>query len=211
MADGAVRFRVRSGAGEVRRAAPALALIALLAACGGPSDTLEGDLAAASEIIQLPAAAAEPIGRDRYGFTNPSSEATIDVFSVDASVAQRFEVFDAPRADPIEFVRNPVSLGALANVLDPADTLVVILIPLIDPTRDFSVDFDGFLIALDSTGTVVATDYPDDTGQRLDQLFEFGRSEGREPAEILAIAARGVNAAEPTATESESLSILFGG
>lgn len=195
----------------MKRTTAALALIALLAACGGPSDTLEGDLAAASEIIAIPVSQAEPIGRDRYGFTNPSSEATIDVFSVDASAAERFEVFDAPRGDPIEFVRNPVSLGALANVLDPADTLVVILIPLIDPTRDFGVDFDGFMIALDSTGAVVAADYPDDTQERLEQLFAFGRDEGHEPADILAIAAIGVNAAEPTTVESEAVSILFGG
>jgi hypothetical protein len=182
-----------------------------LSACGGPSDTLEGDLAAASEIIQVPAAAVEPVARDRYGFTNPSSEPTLDVFEVGASRAERFEVFEAPRADPIEFVRNPVSLGALANVLDPADTVVVILIPLIDPTRDFRIAFDAFFVSIDGSGSVVAADYTDDTRDRLNELFEFGRNEGYRPAEILAIAARGVNADPPSALEQETVAILFGG
>lgn len=195
----------------MRRVATALALTSMLTACGGPSDTLEGDLAAASEIIQIPASAAEPVARDRYGFTNPDSEATLDVFEVDASTAQRFDVFDAPRADPIEFVRNPVSRGASANVLEPAETVVVILIPLIDPTRDFGVGFDAFFVSLDAAGSVVASDYPDDTGERLQQLFEFGRSEGHQPAEILAIAARGLNADPPSPSEDEAVGILFGG
>lgn len=194
----------------MRRAAAALAIVGLLTGCGGRSDTLEGDLAAASEIIQAPVGAVEPVARDRYGFTSPSSEATLDVFEVDASLVDRFEVFDAPRADPIEFVRNPLSLGAVANVLDPADSLVVILIPLIDPTRDFRVGFDAFFIALDGSGSVVATDYPEETGDRLGRLFEFGRAEGYEPAEILAIAAQGVNADPPSQVEAEAVGILFG-
>ena len=194
----------------MRRAVTALAVLGLLTACGGRSDTLEGDLAAASEIIEVRAAAVEPVARDRYGFTSPNSEATLDVFEVDASLAERFEVFEAPRSDPIEFVRNPVSLGALANVLDVADSLVVILIPLIDETRDFRVGFDAFFIALDATGRVVATDYPDDTGGRLEQLFEFGRIEGYGPAEILRVAAVGVNADRRSPLEAEAVEILFG-
>ena len=106
----------------MRQVVAVFAVVGLLSACGGRSDTLEGDLAAASEIIQVPAAAVEPVALDRYGFTSPNAEATIDVFEVDASLAERFEIFEAPRADPIEFVRNPVSLGALANVLDPSST-----------------------------------------------------------------------------------------
>jgi len=135
----------------------------------------------------------------------------IEQGEVDAAMADRFEVFDAPRADVIEFVRNPVSLGALANVLDPAETVVVILIPLLDPTRDFWVDFDAFFISLDSAGSVVAGDYPDSTIDRLDELFEFGREEGRQAAEILAIAAQGVNADPPSPVETEAVEILFGG
>ena len=193
----------------MRRVAAALTVAVLVSACGGPSDTLEGDLAAASEIIQVPAVALEPVARDRYGFTNPDSEATLDVFEVNAAAAGRFEVFEAPRADPIEFVRNPVSLGALVNVLDSAETVVVILIPLIDPTRDFRIAFDARFISLD--GAVVASDFSDETMERLDDLFEFGRAEGLDPAEILAIAAQGVNADPPAAFEEEAVAILFGG
>lgn len=195
----------------MRSLAAALLVTSLVAACGGSSDTLEGDLAASSEVIEVPVAAAEPITRDRYGFTNPNSEATLDVFSIDASTAERFDVFEAPRGDPIEFVRNPVSLGALGNLLDPAETVVVILIPLIDPTRDFAIGFDAFFISLDAAGLVVAADYPDDTQERLSDLFEFGRGEGRSPAEILAIAARGLNADPPSPLEEDAVAILFDG
>ena len=99
----------------------------------------------------------------------------------------------------------------MANVLEQAETVVVILIPLIDPTRDFGVGFDAFFISLDASGTVVAADYPDDTGERLNDLFEFGRNEGYQPAEILAIAAQGVNADPPSSLEQEAVAILFGG
>ena len=187
-----------------------MAFALLAASCGGLSDTIETDLAAASEIIEIPVAAAEPIGRDRYGFTNPNSEATIDVFEVDAALASRFAVFEAPRADVIEFVRNPVSLGALANVLDPAETIVVILIPLLDPTRDFGIDFDAFFVSLDGAGSVVAADYPEATIERLDGLFDFGRDGGYQPAEILAIAAQGVNATTRTAFQDQAIAILLG-
>lgn len=188
----------------------AAALVVLLSACGGHSDTIESDLAAASEIIHIPASAAEPIGRDRYGFTNPNSEATLDVFEVAAAGVDRFEVFQAPRADPIEFVRNAPSLGALANVLEPAESVVVILIPLLDPTRDFRVDFDARFISLDGSGSVVAADYPDATIDRLGSLFDFGRGEGYEPAESLAITAQGINSDVPSPIEDQAVTILLG-
>ena len=129
---------------------------------------------------------------------------------MEAADASRFEVFSAPRDDVIEFVRNPVSRGALANVLDPADSLVVILIPLLDPTRDFRVDFDAFFIALDESGAVVASDYSETTTERLDELFDLGRGSGLEPAEMLALTARAINAESPTGLESEALAILRG-
>ena len=145
-----------------------------------------------------------------YGFTSPSAEATIDVFDVDAAQASRFDVFTAPRGESIRFVRNPVSRGPLTGVLDAADSLVIVLIPLLDPTRDFGVDFDAFFISLDASGRVVAADYPDGAIDRLDDLFEFGRQEGYQPAEILAVAAQGVNAEVRTGREDEAVTILFG-
>jgi hypothetical protein len=194
----------------VRRALAAAIAFGVVVACGGEADTIEGDLAAASEIIQVQASVAEPIGRDRYGFTNPNSEATIDVFEMDAAQASRFDVFTAPRSDSIRFVRNPVSHGPVAGVLDPADSLVIILIPLLDPTRDFLVDFDAFFISLDASGAVVASDYPDSTNATFDSLFDLGRREDLEPGEILAITAQAINAETPVGIEAEALSILRG-
>lgn len=184
--------------------------LSVAVACGGGSDTIEGDLAAASEIIQVSAALVEPIGRDRYGFTSPNAEATIDVFEVEADQVDRFDIFTAPRSDSIRFVRNPVSQGPLTGVLDPADSLVIVLIPLLDPTRDFGVDFDAFFISLDASGAVVASDFTASTNTRLDGLFDLGRTSGLEPAEILAISARAVNTDSPAGIEAEALSVLRG-
>ncbi|HEY5651192.1 MAG TPA: hypothetical protein VIW46_07050 [Acidimicrobiia bacterium] len=194
----------------MRRAVAAALALSVAVACGGESDTIEGDLAAASEIVQIPASAAEPIKRDRYGFTSPSAEATIDVFDVDAAQASRFDVFTAPRGESIRFVRNPVSRGPLTGVLDAADSLVIVLIPLLDPTRDFGVEFDAFFIALDASGAVVASDYESSTNSRLDALFRLGRGAGLEAGEILAITAQAVNAENPSGIEAEALSILRG-
>jgi hypothetical protein len=188
----------------------AAVVFGILAACGGETDSIEGDLAAASEIVEIPVSAAAPTGRDRYGFTNSNSEATIDVFEVEAALAARFDVFEAPRGEVIRFVRNPVSRGALAGVLEGSDSVVAILIPLLDPTRDFGVDFDAFFISLDASGSVIASDYTETTNARLDALFDFGRAEGLAPAEVLALTARAINADTLTNLESEAVGLLRG-
>lgn len=184
----------------------------LLIACGGPQDTLEGDLAATTQVAQVNAELMEPVGRDRYGFTNPSSEPTLDVFEVDARSADRIGVYPTPpESDRIRFVRNPVSRGALGTILDEADSVVVLMIPLLDPTRDLDVNFDAFFVALDSDGEVVSSDYSDETTELLSELIVYGTSQNLRPVEVLAAAARGLNAEAPTDLEREAAAIIIGG
>lgn len=190
------------------------ALIAglLLVACGGPQDTLEGDLAATTEVAQIGVDLMEPIGRDRYGFTNPSSEPTLDVFEIDARSADRLGVYPTPPgSDLIRFVRNPVSRGVLGSILDQAESVVVLMIPLLDPTRDLQVDFDAFFIAMDADGDVVASDYSDETTQLLSDLIVYGSSQDLRPVEVLAAATRGLSAEAPTDIEREAAAIVNGG
>ncbi len=185
---------------------------ASLIACGGPQDTIEGDLAATTQVAQIDVELLEPIGRDRYGFTNPTSEPTLDAFEVDARVADRVGVYPTPPgSDMIRFVRNPVSRGVLGTILDSADSIVVLLIPLLDPTRDLRIDFDAFFVALDVDGNVVASDYADETTEILSELIEFGQTENLRPIEVVAAAVRGLNGEAPTDVERDAAEIVAGG
>lgn len=184
----------------------------VLLACGGPQDTLEGDLAATTQVVQIDVELMEPIGRDRYGFTNPSSEPTLDVFEFEAQSADRLGVYPTPPdGDLIRFVRNPVSRGTLGGILDPADSIVVLMIPLLDPTRDLDVDFDAFFVAINADGEVVASDYSDETTQLLSDLFIYGDSQDLRPVAVLVAAVRGLATEAPTEVEREAAAIITAG
>lgn len=199
-----------------RRTRGRLLLVGLVmgtvAACGGTPDTIETDLAAAIEVIDVPVDLLEPTQRDRYGFTNPTSEASLDVFEVPTDQTTRTGTFgDPPATDVLRFVRNPVLRGAVGNILDVSETVTVIVIPLIEPTRDFGVDFDALFIGLDPSGEVTVADFSDESVRRLDQLFELGRDRSQTPGEMLALAAGGINSESPSAEEAEAASIVIGG
>lgn len=211
MEDGSAGIRLRRGHDKVRRSIAVFALAASIA-CGGPQDTIEGDLAATTQVAQIDVGLMEPVGRDRYGFTSPSSEPTLDVFEIDARSADRLGVYPtSPGDERIRFVRNPVARGALGGILDPADSVVVLMIPLLDPTRDLDVDFDAFFVALDAEGNVVASDYADETTELLSELIEFGEGESMRPVEVLAAAVRGLSVEAPTDLERRAAAIITGG
>lgn len=167
----------------------ALAMVALLAAgCGGDNgeDRLEGDLAATTEVIQVPVELVEPVAKDRYGFV-ASTENRIDAFVIPTSELERFGTYtDPPPADSVRFVRDPIAYGALAPVLDPATEMVILLIPLLDPTQELQIGFDARFIGLGADGSVVSSDYDTATEERLDEAFEQARSEGIAEAAALA-------------------------
>lgn len=166
----------------------ALAMVVLLAAgCGGDSgDRLQGDLAATTEVLQVPVDLVEPVAKDRYGFVT-STENRIDAFVIPASEVERFGTYtEPPPAESVRFVRDPIARGALAPVLDPASEMVILLIPLLDPTQELQIAFDARFIGIDADGSVVSSDYDDETEDRLDEIFEQARAEGIEEAAALA-------------------------
>ena len=174
------------------RVAATIALVSLvLGACGGSGETaLLDDLGAATEIVQAPVSVVEPVGKDRYAFV-ASTENRIDAFVIDSSEVQRFGTYREPQpADEVRFVRDPIARGALAPVIDPASEMVILLIPLLDPTQELLIDFDARFIGLDEEGAVVTSDFEPDVDERLGELFELARSEGVPEAEALAAAAR---------------------
>lgn len=195
---------------RARRLLVGLAMAAAVA-CGGTPDTIETDLSAAIEVIDVPVDLLEPTERDRYGFTNATSESSLDVFEVPADQITRTGTFgDPPETDLLRFVRNPVLRGALGNILDVSETVTVIVIPLVEPTRDLDVDFDALFVGLDSSGEVTVADYSDETVERLDRLFELGRDRSQTPGEMLALAARGINSESASSQEAEAASIVLG-
>ena len=183
----------------------------LLAACGDSRVPIETDLQAATEIIQGPAAVMEPVGRDEYGFVR-SQEPTLDAFTVATDTVARFGTFADPAIrTQLSFVRNPVSRGPLGRVLDTSEFVIVIMIPLLDPTRALGIGFDAAFIGLDADGNVVASDFDAATDTRLQALFDEGRSRGMSPAEILASAAIGLNGGTITGLQSDAATLLKDG
>lgn len=170
------------------RSLVALTVAALLAGCGGgdTEDRLEGDLAATTEVIQVAVDLVEPVARDRYGFVT-STENRIDAFVIAVSEVERYGTYaEPPPADSVRFVRDPIARGALAPVLDPATEMVIMLIPLLDPTQELQIGFDARFIGLDADGSVVSSDYDDEVENRLDEMFEQARAEGITEAAALA-------------------------
>ena len=163
----------------------------VVAACGGGSnDSLVDDLAATTQVVGADADVVEPVSKDRYGFV-ASTENRIDAFVIPAADVDVYGTYAEPRpAESVRFVRDPVARGALANVLDPATELVIMLIPLLDPTQELLIDFDARFIALDGSGAVVASDYDIEFETRLDELFALAREEGVDEAAALAAAAQ---------------------
>lgn len=161
------------------------------AACGGGSgDALVDDLRATTQVVGADVGVVEPVAKDRYGFV-ASTENRLDAFVIPSSDVEVYGTYAEPSTgESVRFVRDPVSRGALAGVLDPATELVIVLIPLLDPTQELLIDFDSRFIALDGSGAVVASDYDVEFEARLDELFGLAREEGVEEAAALAAAAQ---------------------
>lgn len=183
-------------------------LTVAVAGCGNDRVQIESDLGAATEVIQAPVALLEPFGADEYGYVN-SQELTISAFLVASHDVARFGTYLEP-ADvaSIGFVRNPVARGAMSPLVDVSDSVVVVLIPLLDPTRVNQFQLDAALIGIDGDGNLVGSDYDEATERRLQALFEWARDQGFGPAESLASAARGIVGTDATATDIEAASIL---
>lgn len=184
-------------------------LALVIAACGVSGGELTTELAAVTYVVS--AERIEVVGRDAphadvdVGTTEPR----LDILQID--VAASHPVYsDLPAlGSPVRVVRDPLSYGATRPVLDDADLALVLVIPLLDPTRS-GIPFSGRLVTLDAERALLRADLdaPD-----LDPLARVLASQG-DPAENLAETIRGLNLrtrGEQTTSRQDQLIAIFEG
>lgn len=167
----------------MKRAATAVAVL-LLVACGGEGGTLRSDLLAATAVMGAPVDALVMEGRDISGdVIDPvNAQPRLEVFRLVSGDVVFLQGATAPAGDLI-FSRDPLAQGPSAPLLAQASTVVAVIRPLITPTVG-GVVFDAWLIALDESGRVVASDWDGAEHETLVRLL----ASGEDPLEILAVA-----------------------
>lgn len=171
-----------------------LALVALaLGACGGGL-AAEGEIAAATFLVDVDAADLEVVGRDRLA-AGSGDEDRLDVLRPTPDAEIRSLYRSTPMPNPFEFVRDPLSAGGVDVFLESADRIVAVVYPLIDSTPGGRV-LAATLVALDSEGEVVATDWDDDSDAAVAALVDWGAAQGFDVLETLELAFRGLGGDE---------------
>ena len=190
----------------------ALLVVSLVApACSGVSSQPETDLPAVTRVLEVPIESLAVIGKDAEAFvadTPGDEEERLDRMSVALDDAAVVDVFEgaAPPEPRIVFVRDPLSKGSIDEFLVGTQTVVVVLRPLLDPTRR-GAEFDAWLIALDGSGSMLRSDWEGDGAERIGALMEWAVGSGIGPAEAVAWAARGLAgvSTDPRAEEAASI------
>ena len=161
-----------------------VAVALLLGACGGEGGTLRSDLLAATAVVAAPADGVVFEGRDVSGDVIDATNAQprLEIFRVEGGQVMFLQGATAP-AGPLIFSRDPLAAGASAPLIEQATTLVAIIRPLITPTVG-GVVFDAWLVALDGSGQVVASEWEGEEHDRLVRLLAWGD----DPVEILGAA-----------------------
>lgn len=182
-----------------------LALFALvLAACGGGL-AAEGEIAAATFLVDVPVEGLEVVGRDRLA-AGAGDEDRLDVLrpSTDAEIRSLYQ--SAPVPEPFEFVRDPLAAGGIDVFLQSADRIIAVVYPLIDPTPGGRV-LAASLVALDTEGRVVGADWDEDSTAAVAALVDWGAPQGFDALETLELAFRGLGGDEsvPAQTAADFL------
>lgn len=164
-------------------------LAVAVAACGGGSGAAEGAIAASTFLVSVDADGLEVAGRDRLA--GGGDEARLDVLAPDATAEIVSLYPSTPVPEPFEFVRDPLSSGGIETLLASADTVVAVIYPLIDRTPDGRV-LTGSLIAVGADGTVVGTDWGDDSDAAVAALVAWGSEQGMSAFQSIELAARGL-------------------
>lgn len=195
----------------MRYRAIGLAVIVLATSCSGVSSQPETDLPAVTRVLQVPISAFEVVGTDAESFvadTPGDSEERLDRISVAAEDALVVDVFTgaAPPGQDVVFVRDPLSKGSLDEFLVGVETVVVVLRPLLDPTRR-GAEFDAWLIGLDGAGRMLRADWEGSGEERIGALITWAGDEAITPAEAVVWAARGLAgvSTDPLAEQAASI------
>lgn len=173
----------------MKRLAMSMVLLAGLSACGG-APAVQGEMAAATFLVEVATADLEVVGRDRLA-TAGGSEDRLEVLRPSAAMTIVPIHSSTPVPDPFEFVRDPLSTGAAGPVLEGSERVIIVLHPLIDATPGGRV-LAGSLIGFGSGGNVVQTDWDADGDQRIADLLAWGADRGLQPLQTLELAVRGL-------------------
>ncbi|HSJ28979.1 MAG TPA: hypothetical protein VLB67_12290 [Acidimicrobiia bacterium] len=171
----------------MRRWVVGVALVAT--GCGASGASAEGEMAAATFLVEASAGGVVVAGNDRFANTGDENRLDVIVPGEGATVLAIHP--STPVPEPFAFVRDPLRAGGVETVLASADTIVAVVLPLIDRTPGGRV-LVGSLIALDGRGEVVGTDYDDVSDQAIAALVRWGSEQGLTPLESLHLAVRGL-------------------
>lgn len=182
----------------MRKTPVLLSVTSLLWACGSGALHAEAELAASTFLVEVAAADLEVAGRDRLAGTG--EENRLDILRPGGD----FEIVTihsgTPIPEPFEFVRDPLSSGAIDPVLAESARLIAVVFPLIDPTPGGRV-LSGSLIGFGPGGNLVYTDWDDGSFEAVSELLVWAADEGIDPLAALELAVRGLGGStDPAAT-----------
>lgn len=175
----------------MRRTVPLLAF-ALVVACGG-SGAAQGELSAATFLVDVAADEVEIIGRDRL--VNSGTEDRLDVLRPGGAMTIVPIHPNTPVPEPFEFVRDPVSAGPVDPLLDDAERVIAVINPLVDRTPGGRV-LAGSIMTFGPGGNLLHVDWDDDDRTRLADLLAWGGERGLDPLATLELAIRGLGGSD---------------
>ena len=165
-----------------------LAAVVLVAACGG-SGAAEGELSAATFLVDVAAGDVEIVGRDRLA--NSGTEDRLDVLRPGGEMTIVPIHSNTPLPEPFEFVRDPLSAGPVEPLLDDAERVIAVIYPLVDRTPGGRV-LAGSLVSFGPGGNLVGVDWDDDDRTRLADLLAWGAERGFGLLGTIELAVRGL-------------------
>ncbi|MEX1006036.1 MAG: hypothetical protein WD990_13920 [Acidimicrobiia bacterium] len=171
----------------MRRLAP-LTVLLLVAACGG-SGAAQGELSAATFLVEVGADDVEIVGRDRL--VNSGTEDRLDVLRPGGDMTIVPIHPNTPVPEPFEFVRDPLSAGSIVPLLDDAERVIAVINPLIDRTPGGRV-LAGSIITFGPGGNLLHADWDDDDRTRLADLLAWGAERGLDSLATIELAVRGL-------------------
>jgi hypothetical protein len=163
-------------------------------------------------VLEVPIESFVVVGKDAESFVADvpgDNEERLDRMSIALDQAKVVDVFEgaAPPKDQLVFVRDPLSKGSIDEFLTGAEIVVVVLRPLLDPTR-LGAEFDAWLIGLDGSGRMLKSDWDDSGEERINALMEWAAASRIGPADAVAWAARGLAGISDDPLAEEAASII---
>lgn len=184
----------------------AVLMAVIVTACGGTS-AVEGELAAATFLVEAQSADVEVVGNDRIAAAGGTEE-RLEVVRPSRSMTIVSIHSGTPVPEPFEFVRDPLATGGVTPVLEGSERVIAVLHPLVDPTPGGRV-LAGSLIAFGPGGNLVHTDWDDEEASRVSDLLAWGADRGLDPLESLELAVRGLGAVGEIPAEANEAADFF--